>query len=55
MAKREKKLSVVPTGQMSLQYVLPPLQARTITITNVAAAMMNVGRLRIHTSFVTKA
>ena len=51
MAKRERKLSVVPTGQMLLQYVRPPLKDRATITTSVTRAMMKVGRLRIHTSF----
>ena len=50
IAKREKKLSVVPTGQMVLQYVRPFRQARMTTTTRVTAATMKVGRLRSQTS-----
>ena len=38
MAKREKKLSVVPTGQMVLQYVRPFFQARMTTTMSVTMA-----------------
>ena len=51
IAKREKKLSVVPTGQMVLQYVRPFFQARMTTTTRVTTATMKVGRLRSQTSF----
>ncbi len=44
MAKREKKLSVVPTGQMVLQYVRPFFQARMTTTTSVTTATRKVGR-----------
>ena len=50
MAKRERKLSVVPTGQMLLQYVRPPLKDSTTMTTSVTTAIMKVGRLRSHTS-----
>ena len=50
--KRAKKLSMVPTGQMVLQYVLPPRQANITRITKVTAAMMNTGNERIHVSTV---
>ena len=38
MAKREKKLSVVPTGHMLLQYSLPVKNASKPTTRRVAAA-----------------
>ena len=47
-----KKLSMVPTGQMVLQYVLPPRQANITRTTKVTAAMMNTGNERIHVSTV---
>lgn len=50
--KRDKKPNTVPTGQIVLQYVLPFFQANMNKATNVTAAMMKVGRLRIHTSVV---
>ena len=50
IAKREKKLSVVPTGQTVLHQVRPFLQARKATTTKVIAATMKVGRLRSQTS-----
>ena len=49
---RAKKLSMVPTGQMVLQYVLPPRQANTTRITKVTAAIMSTGNERIHVSMV---
>ena len=49
---RAKKLKMVPTGQMVLQYVLPPRQANTTRITKVTAAIMNTGSERIHVSTV---
>lgn len=50
IAKREKKLRIVPTGQMVLQYVLPLRAAKMKMIMNVTAAIINVGILLIHTS-----
>ena len=41
--KRAKKLSIVPTGQIVLQYVRPPFQARMMITTSVTAAITNVG------------
>ncbi len=41
---------MVPTGQIVLQYVRPLRQANIPIIIKVRAAMMNVGRLFIHTS-----
>ena len=48
--KRERKESVVPTGQMLLQYVLPPLKDSATMMTSVTAAIIKVGMLRIQTS-----
>ena len=42
IAKREKKLSVVPTGHTVLQYVRPPIQARIVTTRKVTIAMIMV-------------
>jgi hypothetical protein len=42
----------VPTGQMVLQYVLPPRHESIAIITNVAAATENVAMLLIHTGAV---
>ena len=50
MAKRERKLSVVPTGQMLLQYVRPPLKDSATSTTSVTTATTKVGTLRSHTS-----
>ena len=41
MAKREKKLRVVPTGQMTLQYSLPVNQARMPVRSRVATAAIS--------------
>ena len=38
----EKKLKMVPTGQMVLHHVLPFLKARTAMIISVTAAMAKV-------------
>ena len=51
MAKREKKLSVVPTGQTLLQYARPPLKDSATITASVTSATMSVGRLRSQTSF----
>ena len=48
--KRARKLSIVPTGHIVLQYVLPPRQASTAMTTSVSEATTSVGRLFIHTS-----
>ena len=42
-AKREKKLRVVPTGQMLLQYSLPANQASRPTATRVTPATIITG------------
>ena len=55
IANREKKLRVVPTGQIVLHQVLPFFHARTTTATNVTAATIRVGRLLSQTSSVTNA
>ena len=47
---RDRKLSVVPTGQMVLQYVRPLRQASMKSMISVTAAIMSAGRLRIHSS-----
>ena len=52
IAKRERKLSAVPTGQIELQYSRPFHHARTLRTTNVTPATMSVGRLFSHTSRV---
>ena len=51
MEKRERKLSVVPTGQMELQYVRPPLKERATMTTSVPMAIRREGTLLSHTSF----
>ena len=50
MENLERNPKVVPTGQTSLHQVLPPIHARTVTTTKVAAATRRVGRLFSHTS-----
>ena len=47
---RFEKRIPVPTGQIVLQYVRPPRHANMMSTTKVRDAMMNVGRLFIHTS-----
>ena len=49
---RAKNESIVPTGQMVLQYVRPPRQARINSTTSVADAMISTGSDFIHTSTV---
>ena len=48
----EKKPRNVPTGQMVLHHVLPFFHARMKTVTNVTAAITNVGIDLIQTSVV---
>ena len=44
-AKRARKLSAVPTGQMLLQYVRPPRNAKATTTTSVIPATISTGTL----------
>ena len=49
---RDSHPSTVPTGQMALHQVLPFFHARTKMMTNVTAAIMNVGMFFSHTSLL---